>query len=155
MAMRYCIKFRWLRRLPTRIYWLSFLWWNWFISCNLLYWDLISELIDYVFSIYLLNFIICIFINKFIYMYITTSNSNKHLIPLFNLNMNPLLSKLIHAFRLSKEHDFHFVLISKHVYVHGQGHIYLIILPRNIRPEQIILLVVFDVLKQFSDSFLI
>jgi len=154
MAMNCCLEFWWDNRLSTR-HGLSFLWWNWFITSNLLYRDFIPKLIHYIFPIYLLDFTIRIFINKIFNMNITTSHSNKHLIPLFNLNMNPLLTKLVNSFTFTKKHDLHFVLISKHVDVHGQGHIYLIILPGDVGPEEIIFLVVFNVLQKFGNSFLI
>lgn len=49
-------------------------------------------------------------LNESVDIHVTTADSDKDLVSLFNLNIHSLLSKLVHAFRFSQKEDVHLLL---------------------------------------------
>ena len=60
-----------------------------------------------IFSVNFFNFRSCILVDKIIDGHVTTTNSYHNLIALLNLNVNPLLAKLVDTFGFSEEEDVH------------------------------------------------
>jgi len=74
---------------------------------NILDLHFILKLGEYVFACYFVDFFRCILLDELLNAHVSTTDSDKNFVTLFNLHINAFLAELVNTFRFTKEHNLH------------------------------------------------
>lgn len=81
------------------------------------------EVLEHILPLNFLNFLGSILLDELLYTYVAATNSHQYLLAPLDFYVDPSLTELIDALRLTQEHDSHFLALWVFVDEVAQGHV--------------------------------
>ena len=125
---------------------------HWLMSWNVLNCWFVLESCKHISSLNLFDLSISVLCNELINMHVSSTNSYKNLITLFNLDIHTFLSELVDTFAFSQKHDLHLCSLRIGVQIVSENLVDFIVFMSNI--NSLVFLKLFIDLDHFKDLFL-